>query len=105
VISYTVAQSRVDIGIRMAIGAHGRDVVRMFVGEGLILTGVGLALGALGAFALTRVMSRLLFGVTPTDAWTFVSMALLIGVVGFLACYVPARRAARVDPLTALRGE
>ena len=105
VISYTVAQSRADIGIRMAIGARGDDVVRMFVDEGLVLTGVGLALGAVGAYALTRVMSRLLFGVTPTDVWTFGAMALLIGVVGFLACYVPARRAASVDPLVALKSE
>jgi putative ABC transport system permease protein len=103
VVSYTVAQSRVDIGIRMAIGARGNDVVRMFVDEGLVLTGVGLALGAIGAFVLTRVMAGLLFGVTATDAPTFAAMALVIGVVGFLACYVPARRAARVDPLMALR--
>jgi putative ABC transport system permease protein len=103
VVSYTVAQSSTDIGIRMAIGARGNDVVRLFVNEGLILTAIGLALGAIGAYALTRVMAGLLFGVTATDASTFAAMALVIGVVGFLACYVPARRAARVDPLTALR--
>jgi putative ABC transport system permease protein len=103
VISYTVAQSSTDIGIRMAIGARSNDVVRLFVGEGLVLTGIGLALGASGAFVLTRVMSGLLFGVKATDASTFAAMALVIGVVGFLACYLPARRAARVDPLTALR--
>jgi putative ABC transport system permease protein len=103
VVSYTVAQSRIDIGIRMAIGARGNDVVRMFVDEGLVLTGIGLALGAIGAFVLTRVMAGLLFGVTATDVPTFAAMALVIGVVGFLACYVPARRAARVDPLMALR--
>ena len=68
VVSYTVAQSRTDIGIRMAIGARGNDVVRLFVDEGLMLTAIGLALGAIGAFALTRVMAGLLFGVTPTDA-------------------------------------
>jgi putative ABC transport system permease protein len=103
VVSYTVAQSSVDIGIRMAIGARGNDVVRLFVREGLMLTTIGLALGGIGAFALTRVMAGLLFGVTATDASTFGAMALVIGVVGFLACYVPARRAARVDPLMALR--
>jgi putative ABC transport system permease protein len=69
------------------------------------MTGVGLALGAVGALMLTRLMSRLLFGVTPTDASTFAAMALVIGVVGFLACYVPARRAAMVDPLKALKRE
>jgi putative ABC transport system permease protein len=105
VISYTVAQSRTDIGIRMAMGAHGRDVVRMFVDEGLVLTGIGLALGAVGAFMLTRLMTSLLFGVTPTDASTFAAMALLIGAIGFVACYVPARRAAAVDPLIALKGK
>ena len=103
VVSYTVSQSSTDIGIRMAIGARGNDVVRLFVEEGLVLTAIGLALGAIGAYALTRVMAGLLFGVTATDASTFAAMALVIGVVGFLACYVPARRAARVDPLTALR--
>jgi putative ABC transport system permease protein len=105
VMSYTVVQSRADIGIRMAIGARGGDVVRMFVDEGLVLTGVGLMLGAIGAFLLTRLMTRLLFGVTPTDAPTFVAMALLMGVVALVACYVPARRAANVDPLMALRRE
>jgi ABC-type antimicrobial peptide transport system permease subunit len=105
VISYTVAQSRTDIGIRMAIGARGDDVVRMFVDEGLILTALGLVIGFIGAFALTRLMTGLLFGVTPTDASTFAAMALLIGVVGFIACYVPARRAAKIDPLLALKRE
>ena len=105
VIAYTVAQSRADIGIRMAIGARATDVVRMFVDEGLVLTGVGLVLGAVGAFVLTRLMSGLLFGVTPTDAPTFVGVALLMGVVALVACYVPARRAANVDPLLALRRE
>jgi len=103
VVSYTVAQSSTDIGIRMAIGARGHDVVRLFVNEGLALTAIGLALGAAGAFMLTRIMAGLLFGVTATDASTFAAIAVVIGVVGFLACYVPARRAARVDPLTALR--
>lgn len=105
VMAYTVAQSRGDIGIRMAIGARGADVVRLFVDEGLVLTGVGLVLGALGAFLLTRVMAGLLFGVTPTDAPTFTAIALLMGVVALVACYVPARRAANVDPLMALRHE
>jgi putative ABC transport system permease protein len=105
VISYTVAQSRADIGIRMALGAHRKDVVRMFLRQGLALTGVGLAFGVCGAFALTRLMTVLLFGVTPTDAPTFAAMAALMGVVALAACYVPARRAATLDPLTALRHE
>jgi putative ABC transport system permease protein len=103
VISYTVAQSRVDIGIRMALGARARDVERIFIGQGLRLAGVGLAMGAIGAFALTRLMSALLFGVTPTDAPTFAGMAVLMGLVALAACYVPARRAASVDPLAAIR--
>jgi putative ABC transport system permease protein len=104
-ISYTVAQSRRDIGIRMAMGARGKDVVRMFVDQGLVLTAFGLTLGAVGAFALTRLMGSLLFGVTPTDASTFAAMALLMGLVAVVACYVPARRSAAVDPLIALRHE
>jgi putative ABC transport system permease protein len=105
VISYTVVQSRADIGIRMALGARGNDVVRMFVDEGLLLTGVGLALGAIGAFVLTRLMAGLLFGVTATDVPTFAATALLMGVVALVASYVPARHAASVDPLMALRHE
>jgi putative ABC transport system permease protein len=105
VISYTVAQSCADIGIRMAIGARGTDVVRTFVEEGMVLTGVGLALGAIGAFVLTRLMTGLLFGVTATDAPTFAAMALLMGLAALAACYVPARRAANVNPLMALRRE
>jgi predicted permease len=105
VMAYTVAQSRADIGVRMAIGARGADVVRLFVDEGLVLIGVGLALGTLGAFLLTRVMAGLLFGVTPTDAPTFTAIAILMGLVALVASYVPARRAANVDPLMALRHE
>ena len=103
--SYTVAQSRRDIGIRMAIGARRQDVVRMFVDEGLVLTAVGLGLGAVGAFAVTRLMTALLFGVTATDASTFAAMAVLLGLVATVASYVPARRSASVDALTALRNE
>jgi len=77
----------------------------MFVGEGLVLTALGLAIGGSGAFALTRVMRALLFGVTPTDASTFVAIATLMGLVALAAVYVPARRAAFVDPLIALKHE
>jgi putative ABC transport system permease protein len=98
-----VAQSRADIGIRMAIGARGQDVVRQFVGEGLALTSLGIGVGAVGAYAVTRLMTAVLFGVTPTDLPTFAGIALLMILVGVLAVYIPARRAASVDPLIALR--
>jgi putative ABC transport system permease protein len=104
-ISYAVTQSRRDIGIRMALGARGQDVVRTFLREGLVLTACGLSLGIIGVFALTRLMAALLFSVTPTDSVTFVATALLMGMVAVLASYVPARRSADVDPLTALRHE
>jgi putative ABC transport system permease protein len=82
VISYTVAQSRAEIGIRMAIGARASDVVRVFVKEGLVLAGVGLVLGAIGALMLTRLMIGLLFGVSPTAPSTFAAMALFMGHAG-----------------------
>jgi putative ABC transport system permease protein len=104
-VSYAVSQSRRDIGIRMAIGARETDVVRLFLGEGLALTAMGLSLGLAGAFAATRVVASLLYGVTPTDAGTFVAMTMVMGTVALLASYVPARRSAAVDPLTALRHE
>ena len=105
VTSYTVAQSRTDIGIRMALGARGRDVVRQFVHEGLALTSLGVVIGAAGAYAVTRLLTALLFGVTPTDAPTFAGIATLMVAVAATAVYVPARRAANVDPLVALRRE
>jgi predicted permease len=104
-VSYSVAQSRRDIGVRMALGASGPDVARLFLGEGLMLTLLGLGLGAAGAFAVTRVLASLLFGVTATDAATFAAMAALLGAVAALASYLPARRSAAVDPLAALRSE
>jgi len=103
VMSYTVAQSQAEVGIRMAIGARRADVVRSFVGEGLLLTALGLGLCGLGALAVTRLLTTLLFGVTPTDGPTFAAMAALLGLTALAACYIPARRAANVDPLTALR--
>jgi putative ABC transport system permease protein len=105
VISYTVSQGTQEIGIRMALGAHASDVLKLFVGEGMVLTAIGIAVGAAGAWALTRLMSTLLFRMSPDDPLTFGTLALLLGVVAFVACWVPARRATRVDPMVALRYE
>jgi putative ABC transport system permease protein len=105
VINYSVAQRTREIGIRIALGAQRGDVFRIVVGQGLVLALVGIALGAVGAFALTRLISGLLFGVSPTDGPTFVMVSLIVTVVAFLACYLPARRATKVDPLVALRYE
>jgi ABC-type antimicrobial peptide transport system permease subunit len=89
----------------MALGARMKDVLKLVLGNGMSLTLIGAAIGLAGAFAVTRVMSNLLFGVTPTDLATFSVVALLLIAVAFLACYIPARRATKVDPLVALRYE
>ena len=105
VIGYSVTQRTQEIGIRMALGAQRRDVLRMVVGNAMLLALVGIALGATGAFVLTRLMTKLLFSVEPQDPATFIVVALLLAAVAALASYLPGRRATHVDPLTALRAQ
>jgi predicted permease len=105
VLAYSVSQRTHEVGIRMALGAGTRDVLRLFMGQGMRLVLLGLVIGLGGAFALTRLMSSLLFGVSTTDTATFVVVAVGLTAVGVFACYLPARRATRVDPLIALRYE
>ena len=105
VLSYSVTQRTREIGIRMALGAVQRDVIRMVAGNALRLTGAGIAIGLALAFALTRYLGSLLFEVGPTDPLTLAGVSLLLAIIALVASWIPARRAARVDPLTALRHE
>lgn len=105
VMAYLVITRTHEIGVRMALGATARDVFKLIVGRGMILTIIGVLLGVGGAFALTRLMRGLLFNISATDPATFILISLLLALAAFLACYIPARRATKVDPLVALRYE
>jgi putative ABC transport system permease protein len=105
VMAYTVAQRTNEIGIRIALGAGQSSIFRLIVGQAMTLVAISVVVGLLGAFAATRLLNSLLFGVDASDPITFAAIVLLVGTVAFLAAWLPARRAASVDPIVALRTE
>jgi len=105
VMSYAVTERAHEIGVRMSLGAKSNDIVQMVLSRGMLLTGIGLAIGLPIAFLLARALSSLLFGVDAADLDSFVALPLVLAAVAAVACYLPARRAARLDPLKALRYE
>jgi ABC-type antimicrobial peptide transport system permease subunit len=105
VLSYAVSQRTREIGIRLALGAQTGELQGMFVRHGLTLTAIGVVIGLSAAVGLTRLMSSLLFGISPLDPMTYAGGALLLGMAAVMASYLPARRAAAVDPIEALRAE
>ena len=105
VLAYSVTQRTRELGIRIALGATARDVLQLIVGQGMKLVLIGITIGLAAVFVLHRLIEKLLFGVSPTDPLTYAVIALLLIGVALLACWIPARRATRVDPLVALRSE
>jgi putative ABC transport system permease protein len=105
VVSYAAVERTHEVGVRMALGAQRRDVLKLIVAQGMVLLLIGIGVGLIGASLLTRFLSALLYGVRPTDSATFASVSLLLAVVAIVACYIPARRATRLDPMVALRYE
>jgi ABC-type antimicrobial peptide transport system permease subunit len=105
VVSYSVSQRTSETGVRIALGARTGDVLKLVLVEGMLLSFIGILSGVAASFAATRVLGTLLFGVTTTDPATYVGIALVLSLVALGACYIPARRAARVDPVVALRYE
>jgi ABC-type antimicrobial peptide transport system permease subunit len=105
VVAYVVSQRTREVGIRMALGAQKLDILRLVVQDGLRLTLIGLVLGLLGALGVAMVIGNVLFGLSPASAPVIIGVVLLLGSVAFVACYIPARRAMKVDPMVALRYE